>query len=206
MIARLSLPTLLASLVGALGVFVVARDAPSGFDAWFLQTMLALRSEALTQVVLFLTDFGGRTVMVPLSVLVIVAVAVKRRRTAVFMTCAIAGSAIVNETAKMLFGRARPTIVEAVMAARGLSFPSGHSQASMAFALTMILALRREGVRHPSVWLMLLFPVIVGWTRTYLGVHYPSDVLAGWMLGAACVLTVHYLIKPSDPNELEAAT
>ncbi len=113
---------------------------------------------------------------------------------AVLLPCVNFFSSLV---AKPIFKRPRPTAVlfvkgkpETVVAGARLpphskplgtsSFPSSHSAVTAAFATVMILAYRQ---RTRWAWLALLVPLVIGYSRIYVGVHYPSDVLGGWALG-----------------------
>ncbi len=94
-----------------------------------------------------------------------------------------------SKALKVLFQRARPDLVPHLAPASGYSFPSGHSMVSAVvyFTLAFLITHSRRGRAHQICALAIAFLVtgIVGTTRVYLGVHYPSDVLAGWLAGAA---------------------
>lgn len=204
------LMTVLLAIFATFGTLVeMADDGPILFDVAWLSAMEGLRTDALTRVIRILTDIGGAPLMVPLSIALFVLAWKRRsRRTAVFIAGALAGSALLNEGFKNLFARPRPSVVERVYEPYGLSFPSGHSQASMAFACTVVLVAWRMKMPRRNYALGVFFlPLIVGWTRTYLGVHYPTDVLGGWALGALWVVLldawyvrVEHVQLPSTAN------
>jgi len=196
-------------LVALLAVFAtfgtlveMGNDGPILFDVAWLSAMQALRTDDLTRVIRIVTDVGGAPLMVPLSIALFVLAWKRRsRRTAAFIAGALAGSAILNEALKNLFARPRPSVVERVYEPYGLSFPSGHSQASMAFACTVVLVAWRMKVSTKRYALgVFLLPLIVGWTRTYLGVHYPTDVIGGWVLGAFWVVLLDAWYVRVDPS------
>ena len=95
---------------------------------------------------------------------------------------------------KEAFHRTRPSVVVPLIKETGLSFPSGHSMISAALYLTLaeLVAqnLPRRRLRVYVVAVGVLLAMLVGTTRVYLGVHYPSDVLAGWSIGAAWALVL----------------
>jgi membrane-associated phospholipid phosphatase len=118
-----------------------------------------------------------------------------RRRPALFAALTMALSPLLNTLVKHLVGRTRPGLAHPVAHASGLSFPSGHSQ-SAAVAVGILLVLF---VPRGRLWIAapaLLWPLAIGFSRVALGVHYVSDVLAGWALGVAWVAVMAALIRP----------
>ena len=119
----------------------------------------------------------------------------------IFLLVAVAGGGLLNLALKSLFSRPRPDMVPHLMSAGSTSFPSGHSMLAAVCYLTLgaVLARLVEGQRlriyFISVALCLAFAV--GFSRVYLGVHYPTDVFAGWLVGLvwaiACWLVARYL-------------
>lgn len=126
----------------------------------------------------------------------------KRRRQALTVVASLAGSWLANELLKALFHRQRPGGLW-LTPATGYSFPSGHAMVSMSFLLVMAQLL---GAGQPARqrWLLTAGAVIVsgliGASRVYLGVHYASDVLGGWIGGAlwawVCLRSVRASIAP----------
>jgi membrane-associated phospholipid phosphatase len=109
-------------------------------------------------------------------------------RLALFVVVTVAGSALLNGLVKSAVHRARPALPDPVAHATGLSFPSGHAQSAIVAAGVLLLvfmpALRRSW-RPAAVAVAAAFVLAVGFSRVALGVHYVSDVLAGYVLGAA---------------------
>jgi len=112
-------------------------------------------------------------------------------RTAVFVTLSVIGGTIASTGLKMLFDRPRPD-VEAATRVFTASFPSGHATVSAVVYLTLGLLLSEASVdRRLKAFFVVLGVFItatVGISRIYLGVHYPTDVIAGWSLGLAWAL------------------
>lgn len=134
----------------------------------------------------------------PLILGIITAIAVgyllvcRKRHTAGFVLLANVGGAIVLYYLKLWFGRERPDVVPKLTPVDNLSFPSGHAQISAVVFLTLgtILA-RLVSARRRKLYILataLMLTVLVGSSRVYLGVHYPTDVLAGWMAGIVWAL------------------
>jgi undecaprenyl-diphosphatase len=113
------------------------------------------------------------------------------RRTALFLLVSVIGGTIISTGLKALFDRPRPDLTGAVEVFTA-SFPSGHATVSAVVYLTIgaILAQRehRNALRVFYVGFAILLTGLIGVSRVYLGVHYPTDVIAGWALGSAWAL------------------
>jgi undecaprenyl-diphosphatase len=111
-------------------------------------------------------------------------------RLAAFVVVTVAGGSLLNALVKNLVDRARPVLPDPVAHANGMSFPSGHAQNAMvAFSVLLLVFLPAlRGVwRRVAVCAAVLMVIGIGLSRVVLGVHYVSDVLAGYVLGAAWV-------------------
>ena len=123
------------------------------------------------------------------------ALATKRKYLALLqMLVGVGGAVLLNMLVKGFFARQRPDLWERLVTETSYSFPSGHSMASAALALSVVLITWNTRFRWWVVAAASLYVVTIGFTRLYLGVHYPTDVLAGWSLGAAWVLFVAWII------------
>jgi undecaprenyl-diphosphatase len=147
----------------------------------------------LEQVAFDLTALGGPTVL-GLTVAAVVGFLLLHRavRNAVFVLVACGGGWLLNNVLKELFGRERPDVVPHLREVMSLSFPSGHALTSAVVFLTLgALLMRVVQTRLAKFYLMaiaVLTTFLVGLTRVYLGVHYPTDVLAGWLIGMSWAL------------------
>jgi undecaprenyl-diphosphatase len=142
---------------------------------------------------------GGRGFLIPLVVLVIVLLLIRRRpRLAIYLAVTGAGALILDPSLKTLVGRVRPVVADPVAHGRGNSFPSGHALGSMIVygMLTLVfLAVVRHRWRGWFVAVMALVVAAIGASRVALGVHFVSDVLAGWLLGAAWISVTAYAFR-----------
>lgn len=129
----------------------------------------------------------GSVVVLSLTVVVGVAVslAARRRAVAAHLAAVGAGTAALAFGLKALFGRPRPAVVPHLDVVGTASFPSGHALGATAVYLTLgLLAARATPLRRAPIAVAVGLAGAVGVTRCLLGVHYPTDVLAGWAAGA----------------------
>ncbi|PSF37283.1 PA-phosphatase [Aphanothece hegewaldii CCALA 016] len=135
----------------------------------------------------FFTQFGYLKGIIPTVLFIALVLAFRQQwHRFVYFLITVFGSFFIVFTTKLVFHRARPHLWSIFLPLPSdYSFPSGHSGLSM--MLFVALVNLSWGTRWCK-WVMIvggLFVVGIGWTRLYLGVHYPSDVLAGWMLAIA---------------------
>lgn len=177
------------------------------FDAPILSWLDAHRTALLTRAALFFDVTGSIYLLGPVSLLITAWLWRSRRRAAVFLVLSMAGGWGLNLAAKVLVGRLRPDLFERLSIAPGYSFPSGHTMVSTAFFLSLLLIswrlLPRYRLLAGAVGVLLILSV--GASRSYLQVHYPSDVLAGWLLSGAWVLGLNsWFRRRSGPRGLHA--
>jgi len=152
------------------------------------------RTETLIGLARAITWAGSAFLLVPLAFGgCLVMLRVGLRRDAIAVAVSLGGAMLISDLVKLLTSRPRPT-VEHLQAVTGSSFPSGHATQAAAFWLALALVLRAPPA---SRWLALvarlaavLLALGVAWSRVYLGVHYPSDVLAGLALGGCWAVFV----------------
>lgn len=145
----------------------------------------------LQQVAVDLSALGGFTLTTLFACLGIAfLIAVHRRMEAVWIGVAVIGASLANTALKLWLHRPRPELVPHLARVTSLSFPSGHAMVSSAVYLTLAIMLgeAQPALRRWFVGVAVIVVVLIGGTRVYLGVHWPSDVLAGWSIGAAWAL------------------
>jgi undecaprenyl-diphosphatase len=135
-----------------------------------------------------LTAMGGPTILTLVVLSIIGFLALQTRyRTALVIFITSASGEIVNYSMKAVFMRARPTIVPHLREAFSTSFPSGHAMESAIIYLTLGAMMMRIAERRVTkmycLGMAFFLTFLVGLSRVYLGVHYPTDVLGGWIIG-----------------------
>lgn len=167
------------------------------FDAPILLFARAMSAAGFDQVFLLCSKLGYQWGVVPFDIaFVLLLAALRRRREGLFAGIALAGSALLNLGTKQLFARARPSLWESISPESSFSFPSGHAMGSMTLAMVLILLAWRTRWRLWVALPMVGFVALVGLSRVYLGVHYPSDILAGWAAACAWTALVWLLVFP----------
>jgi undecaprenyl-diphosphatase len=170
-------------------------------DSALRDWVIAHRNGTLTEIMVNASRFGST-----LSLIVIALTAAAwlawhgRRGDSLLVVCATAGVFLLGPILKVLFTRSRPPVREHLVAIDSWSFPSGHSLNSMVVLglLTVLVVRGRQGL--PRVLIVMvgaLLVLLVGFSRVYLGVHWPTDVLAGWLTGVVwltiCFATAHFM-------------
>ena len=152
-------------------------------------------SDGLTSFYKFVTNFGG-TVYVPilLSIVLVFLVLKKWYSEAIFISLNVSIVPILISLLKHIYGRTRPSLQHLVVE-NGLSFPSGHASTSLMFyACLMVLICQRLRNRQMK-WLVrvlvCMFIVLIGMSRIYLGVHYPTDILGAWLMSGSMLLMTY---------------
>lgn len=153
------------------------------------------------------TALGSAAVLLLLSFITIGILCLQgKHRPAALIAAAIAGGIVLSTLLKLGFDRPRPELVPHGMVVYTHSFPSSHSMMSATTYLTMgALLARVQPRRRQKIFtftVALLLTILVGMSRVYLGVHWPTDVLAGWAAGATwaalCWLTAKWLPGPES--------
>lgn len=161
------------------------------FDEPILQFAHAMARQGFDDFFVIVSELGYAWGVVPFDIAFVLVLAVLRRfREAVFAGIALGGSALLNIGGKLVFARERPSLWESIAPETTYSFPSGHAMGSMTLACVLVLLAWHTRWRWPAVAVMAPFVVLVGLSRVYLGVHYPSDILAGWAVAMAWVAAV----------------
>ncbi|MCA9767160.1 MAG: phosphatase PAP2 family protein [Carnobacterium sp.] len=190
-------PAFLISLVLFLLFCTIAFGVQSNanwinsFDQSITHSILSIASEKKTAFFVFITHFGGVPIMAILVLLFSFFVFLKFRKlklTIWYILQSIIGAGALNVLVKLIFQRERPTIEHLIMQG-GFSFPSGHAMGSMicygGLAFLIFYLYKKSTLSFIIVVATLLLILFIGLSRIYVGVHFPSDVVGGYLLGAS---------------------
>ncbi len=178
------------------------------FDNILYENILKLRSPILTNIIICITNIGGTTSVCGISlILIMIMFIMKKRKYAIGITLNILISSLSYTILKSIFQRPRPPINERLIEEVGYSFPSGHSTNNMAFYGFIIYLtyknIKNKILRNVIIMILTLLIILIGFSRIYLRVHYPSDVIAGFCLGIICIIVFVSTIfnKISEENK-----
>jgi undecaprenyl-diphosphatase len=183
-------------LLSLLGREILTGDTPA-YDKSIRLAVHSLASPELTTVMRGLSLYGGPTGLTPLGLVLALAFLIKQwHRGALLVVLTMAGAGFLNVLLKQSFARERPTPFFDYPLPLSHSFPSGHAFFAASFfgGLAVLLSARlRSKALRVAVWTgAILLTFLIGLSRVYLGVHYPSDVLAGYAAATVWVAAVAF--------------
>jgi len=173
----------------------VREQAVFPFDEPVLLFAHALARDGFDRTFLLFSRLGYGWGVVPFDIALVGVLGLNRRaREALFAGLALGGSALLNLATKQAFSRERPNLWDSIAPEHTFSFPSGHAMGSMTLAWVLLLLTWRTRWRWPVVVLVVPFTLMVALSRIYLGVHFPSDILAGWAAASVWAVACFFLV------------
>ena len=171
----------------------------ANFDSYIFNSIKNIRTEVLTRILNTITQFGDAVILITISLLSLIIL--KNKKIGIMVSLNLATIAGLNKILKHIIQRPRP-IGDRLIEEGGYSFPSGHSMASMAFyGLIIYLIFKKVKNKKLKNILIILLSVLIstiGISRIYLGVHYASDVIAGFLFSIAYLILFTSIVKKSE--------
>lgn len=159
------------------------------FDTAVLTRIHQIATPTLDQLFLFITSLAGAVFIVIITIVLAGAFYFRKEiYNSLYILLTLGGTLVLNMTLKIFFKRTRPDLWSLLVVEKSYSFPSGHAMISMALALTLIVLTYHSRVRWVSLSLGLFYVLIIGFSRLYLGVHYPTDILGGWLISSIWIV------------------
>ena len=200
-----------ASVVFAAFAHVVMTGVTQNFDENVLRWIQTHRSPAMNSVMLEVTTLGSGMVLIMMVCVASVFLWLTKHHWSVYiLLMGVLGGQVMNRLLKGFFERPRPSVVEWVTEVSSKSFPSGHAMTAMiTYGSVAYLVARLEPtrlLRRTTFIMAALFIIAIGVSRMYLGVHYPSDIIAGylggiaWLAFVATSLTAVRFFAPRRPE------
>ena len=179
-----SIATILLTLLAVL----VTTGRTSATDSSILLWIYEHSTAQLDAFFLFVTNLGGVVAITSVSLLLLAfLIFTKRFFKATLLVAGVGGVAAINFLLKIIFERPRPDLWNWLITETQFSFPSGHASASSALALCIVVMLWNTKWRVLSIVLAGVYILVIGVSRLYLGVHFPTDIIGGWLVSLAVV-------------------
>ena len=166
-----------------------------GWDEQILQQVHAHASQRKDFVAYWATKLGYWVALPVLGGAIAFLRHLKNAAGAAYFALTVFGAWIMNGIVKLFFGRVRPDLWTSILPETSFSFPSGHSMISMALAFAVVVLLWPTRWRWIALILAPISVFLIGASRIYLGVHYPSDVLGGWSAGLIWATGVYFICR-----------
>jgi undecaprenyl-diphosphatase len=197
--------------------FLMTSNRLTGFDLFVQSGVFALRQDWLTAFMVLLSYSGNWQAVVPIC-LILLLIKKTRMSYGVPLTISAITAVLFYQVLKHIFCRMRPDVMLHLLVQDGYSFPSGHSLTSFlvwsVLAMLLIYYARTKGAKLPMYKkdkdpiafiktkaclylvcaILVVYTVLMGFSRVYVGVHWPSDIIASWMLGMALLVVIKKII------------
>ena len=172
-----------------------------GFDDAVRYRVYSIRNEKLTMFWKFITHSGDSEIVIMLGIVLLLVKSLRNKYGVKFAIAALSSTAI-YQGMKYIFQRPRPDIALRLIEESGYSFPSGHSMNCLvSYGILAYLILKYcENARLAKIFSvgLGLIIILIGLSRVYVGVHFPTDVIGGWSLGIAVLVAMMYAFEKFD--------
>lgn len=188
----------IALSVFAITAYLIMTKETLAFDTAIREYSYRIRNDGLTHIFKLLTYIGNWQTITILCFLSLLIKAV-RKNFGLPLTATAIITTIVQKTLKAAFHRQRPDVALHLINQGGYSFPSGHSMTSVVFYGMLIFLCRRyiknKRISNIITALLILLILLIGYSRVYLGVHYPTDIVGGWSIGISLLTALIFGVR-----------
>lgn len=178
-------------LIIGLTIGVLAKlELLTSLDSFVYNSLMNIKCESIPKIFKTITILGNTEFIILLNIIVIgISLIIKNKGVLVITRNSII-SPIVNHILKLIYKRPRPDESLRLIKETNYSFPSGHAMISIFFYLTLILFINKSEFKYKKILniILLLIIILIGISRIYLGVHFFSDILGGYLIGISIVL------------------
>ena len=180
--------------------YLISANKMVWLDQPIINFFRAIENPLLTKIYLWFTFIGDTPMVIAIFLISIFILyfALKHRTQLVFLLVVLVGSTLINNILKIIYQRERP-IEYRLTEASGYSFPSGHSMASFTLYIALSFLIWKHIPHRLGRGLVILFTIVmifmIGTSRIYLGVHYPSDIIGGYLVSASWLIPTIYLYQ-----------
>ncbi len=177
---------------------LVYLDKLQVIDTFIFNMVFKMRCDVMTNIFKTITFFGSTLFMVMACLILVVYFLIRKQKDkSILVGSTLVVSTIINNVIKVIIKRGRPEVV-ALAVEKSFSYPSGHMMASVTFyGILFYLVLKsdlKKGIKIPLEILLFILPILIGLSRIYLGVHYPSDVVGALLMSTSIVLVTTIII------------
>lgn len=170
------------------------------FENWVYAEAVEHMNPFLTNIIRIITHLGDPIIVTSITILLVI-IPKTRKRVGYPMAAAVIVSEALNLILKEIFARERPNILQLVNETT-YSFPSGHAMINTTvytmLGIFAIKYIRSKKIKIPVIIMCIIMPLIISFSRVYLGVHYAGDVLGGMLLGFAVTVFIYALLKKEE--------
>lgn len=178
-------------------------------DTEIMNFVATFRDAGITKIFIFFTYLGNWQIIIGLSIVAVVILGLlRKKREIIFLLAALISGEVIKELLKFLIHRPRPDISFSLISENGYAFPSGHAVMSVIFygAIVYFIYKLCKKTRQKIILLtgLATLIILIGLSRIYLGVHWASDIVGGWLIGlsilAFFIAVFERLKRPTLPD------